>query len=619
MGIKEEIVKGIEGVLQGIVDGISNALGTGINSVVDLTTHVPKPQPSDGIIFGKPTNGLWEIIYQARTESAPYLLVLGLIILSLSWFVKTIGESYTSLFDQLDKKRATTGLFAGFLAMYFLWWGFSALLWFSDGMTQFILDSTGSTDWSTIINNNFEDALGGSIFVTALIAFVGVGLVLLTAILHVLRLFGIYSIMYVLPILIGAYFGGIPVAKTVAKKSFKYLFVFATIPIPTAILLGLSSTLIQSDSLGLVGAEIGSTLIRPFIVVLPLLVGFVIPIFMLRSITAVAAIGGLNRAASNSVPDSAKSRIGSAKQTIAGGAKNAATSAAGAAGGTAAGAATSAASGTKAAVTQPDTSYQNAKQGLKDTVPGASDINDAIETADDRASWKATMAQRKGENIKGEYKDFIGRGTSAAKEFIQDTVDTPNNPQTPRLDAGDDPTALPEASAYRDETRPDARPNQGTAEAGPVPNDTVGRQDLKESLTGVTRDNKEPTIISTSDADVARRVQGDTDDIGDTAVGPESARSAGENIQTPERPDEPEPSSDSWEDAASSPSRSPAEQSAFEFGANQADESVHPATDDDTGQNDPVQGGPSKDVEVGGDDAPDEHFLDAWADGEEGQ
>ncbi|SEO17199.1 hypothetical protein SAMN05216388_100912 [Halorientalis persicus] len=409
MGLLDVVTKGITGAIEAIVNGIGTVLGNAISTVIDFVTYVPKPQVDNGYVIGEPTNGVWQVIYQSRWGQDPHLIPLGLLILVGSWYARKAGEPW-GLFSNYDKKKAANGLITGVIAMWASWWAFGYLLHFSSEITSYLLIS--SAEWSNLFSNNFGQVVSGSAFAGLIVGVVGVGLLLLVVILHVLRIFGVYFLMYALPILVACYFGGVPVAKGISKKAFKYLFIFATIPIPTALGVSLTATFLSSDSYSIGESAVTSTIVEPMVLTLPLLVGFVVPIFMMSSISSIASIGALNQAAST-VSDPQHNRV-AAKASAAKGA--AASKAKGTAVG--AGSAAKGAVGKSANVAaRPEDNFDAAKERMDNVDVGGAVKGKATDVAD-KAHWKASQKAGSIKETGSQYKSLASRGKSYGEEAI---------------------------------------------------------------------------------------------------------------------------------------------------------------------------------------------------------
>jgi hypothetical protein len=291
--------------VDGIVQAVREALSQGSNGlhasmqdmldlVVTVTVRTPHPTPSDGFLFGEPTNEPWVSLYGYYTEAVlPVTVLVIALAVAMILFTGIFGTFLTGY----ERSRAKRRLVVAFLFVL-AWWGIGAfVLRFVDALAVAIAPEPST------VASTFRDTMtlnGHGTTTTAALTLLESLVMLLLVVWFFVRWLGIYALMLATPIGVAFWVvdvGPFAYLSNLIESLLTKFVPLAFVTVPAAIVFRVGELLFGNfDPAAEFGAGAG-----PFLFALgfPLLV-LVVAYYMfrmpsLRKMTAVAPGGDVER------------------------------------------------------------------------------------------------------------------------------------------------------------------------------------------------------------------------------------------------------------------------------------------------------------------------------------
>lgn len=314
MGLVETIVNGVAGIITKIAKTITSPLQPVFDVIKTMTTKVPAPDAgteTDNVyVFGEITQEPWASIYSQHQKS----ITIGFLILAMGWIASQALATY-NITSQKGAKQRTNGLIVGTIMLLICWYIAALFLNMTQAVTnEVILNSAfspGTTGVGTMGPEGDTGSVGAALFLVV-VQLAGAGIFLIGFLLHAIRIYGIYIIMAILPILVALYYSRMPYLDSLAVKGIKIGIKFALIGPAVALAYAVIGVVDLATILDL-GKDI-ATLLKILTKVVPMIFAVLIPIAIIRTNLAIAGAYGAQGAIDSAKQTSAYQRtVGAAK------------------------------------------------------------------------------------------------------------------------------------------------------------------------------------------------------------------------------------------------------------------------------------------------------------------
>ncbi|RLM94336.1 hypothetical protein [Haloarcula sp. Atlit-7R] len=282
-GSVQWVIDGLMGFLDALFTPLANAMGQILADIADFTVLVPHPEwTTANQVMSAPSGGLWLTLWEFHWT---VMVPASLAVLITSWFARQGGVA-ANLISVEQSARSRKSMAKGFGLILISWWLAGAYLNLAHALTQIITPDAAAM--TAAIPELSVASVGIAAAFYYLELTVGSTLFVLLILVNVIRLIGSIAFVILFPMILAVVYGKIPVMSDLFKSFGNKLATTAlwTIPVAAgwrvmAILGGSDEGILESvlSSSG-IGVGVVDSVINPFLIMIPALIGIASPFLM---------------------------------------------------------------------------------------------------------------------------------------------------------------------------------------------------------------------------------------------------------------------------------------------------------------------------------------------------